>query len=160
MAVDMYINMDPIKGESTDEAHTDWIEMLNYSHSVTNTAIMGSASGAFRNGKVSFETFTFTKVMDKASAGLNQFCCDSTKHIPEVVVELCITSEPFMTYTLEDVVVSSVSTGASEGDPTKPIETVSLAFGKFTWKYTARKHDGTSDGDFEKSWDLRTNKGA
>ena len=32
MAVDMFLKIDGVDGESTDSAHDKWIEILSYSH--------------------------------------------------------------------------------------------------------------------------------
>jgi type VI secretion system secreted protein Hcp len=45
MALDMFCKIDGIDGESTDDAHADWIELLSYSHGVSQPV-----SGASRSG--------------------------------------------------------------------------------------------------------------
>ena len=48
MSVDMFITLDGLKGESTDDKHAGWIEVLHYSHHMSQpvSTTKSSAGGA------------------------------------------------------------------------------------------------------------------
>lgn len=64
----------------------------------------------------------------------------------------------FITYTLDNVVLSNVSVSGGTGG--KPVETLSLNFTKIKWELTAQKDDGTKEGVAGTSWDMAANKKA
>ena len=41
---DNYMQIDGLKGESTDSEHKDWIELLSFSHSISQPASATAAS--------------------------------------------------------------------------------------------------------------------
>lgn len=45
MAVDMFMKIDGVDGESTDDAHKKWIELLSYSHGVSQPTSGASGTG-------------------------------------------------------------------------------------------------------------------
>ncbi|HHJ18392.1 MAG TPA: Hcp1 family type VI secretion system effector, partial [Gammaproteobacteria bacterium] len=42
MSFDMYMKIEGIPGESTDDAHTDWMELLSYGHGLSQ-AVSGTS---------------------------------------------------------------------------------------------------------------------
>jgi len=84
---DCFLKIDGIPGESTDEKHKDWIEVLSFSHGVSQMAGGDrSTGGAATEGRCMHQDFSITKTLDKASPPLDLFCCNG-KHIPKVVVD-------------------------------------------------------------------------
>jgi type VI secretion system secreted protein Hcp len=88
MASDYYVQIDGIKGESTDSEHKDWIEISAFSHAITQptSATVNSAGGA-TSGRCKHEDFVVTKYVDLASPKLYE-TCSSGKHISKVTIEL------------------------------------------------------------------------
>jgi len=160
LAFDMFLKIDAIPGESTDDKHKDWIEILSYSHGVSQPArVVGG--GALE--PCQHQDFSLVHTLDKASPQLALYCCNG-KHIPEVAIELCRAGgdkRKYMEYVLSDVIVSSVkpSAGTRSGD-TLPLEEVSFNYGKIEWTYTIIGADGLPHGDIVTSWDLMANKGS
>ncbi len=161
MAADCFLKIDGIPGESTDEKHKEWIEIMSYNHGVSQ---MGSGDrstgGAATGGRCDHQDFSVVKSIDKASNTLNLTCCNG-KHIKEVKFELCRATEKkekYMEYTLQDVIISSVSIGGGGGG--LPTESVTFNYGKITWNYIQTDHQtGATKGNVEKYWDLIQNKG-
>ena len=161
MAGDCFLKIDGIPGESTDAKHKDWIEVMSYSHGVSQMAGGDrSTGGGGTEGRCSHQDFSIVKVLDKASPTLDLFCCQG-KHIPKVVVELCRAAgnkEKYMEYKMEDVIISSVSIGGGGGG--LPTESVTFNYGKLTWNYITTDHKtGEPKGNVEKYWSLIENKG-
>ncbi|MGV6809155.1 MAG: Hcp family type VI secretion system effector [bacterium] len=160
MAVDMFVKIDGIDGESTDDAHTDWIEILSYSHGVSQPVSGASRTGGRTGGRAEFQDFTITKTLDKASPDLNMYCCNG-KHIPLIEIELCLATEDkhtFMKYEFEDVIISSVSAGGTaDSSEVRPLETVTFCYGKVKWEYTPIDHTGAAAASTDRTWDLEGN---
>ena len=163
MAFDAFLKVDGVPGESTDDKHKDWIEVLSYSCGVSQPA-SGSASsgGGASSERADFQDFSIVKALDKASPKLALACADGT-HIKEVIVELCRAGGDkvkYMEYKLSNVIVSSVRPGGSSGGAeTLPLEEVSFNFGKIEWTYTQQKRaDGSGGGNVAAGWDLEANK--
>ncbi len=161
MAFDAFVKIDGIPGESTDDKHKNWIEILSFSHGLTQPASAASATTGRSAERVDVEDFSIVKVLDKATPTLHLACCDG-RHIKKVEMELCEAGgdkHPYMKYTLEDVIVSGVRPGgSSEGGDAKPLEEVSLNFGKIRWEYTPLKQDGSPGSPMRTGWSLEENK--
>lgn len=161
MPADVFLQINGIPGESTDEKHKNWIEVLSYSHGISQTgAGARSTGGAATAGKCSHQDFSIVKALDKASPTLNLFCSNGT-HIDKITLELCRATgdkQPYMVYKFVDTVVSSVSVGGGgEGIPT---ESVTLNYGAIYWTYVETDHQtGKKKGEIKKFWNLIHNKG-
>lgn len=165
MAFDAFIKIDGIPGESTDDKHKDWIEVLSYSWGVKQSGGGGSKStaGARATGRSDHEDLTFVHSLDKASAKLFLACCNGT-HIKEITMTLNRATgdkQKYMEYKLNDVLISSLKPGGStQGEEAIPMEEVSLNYGKITLTYTATDHKtGKPAGDISANWDCTINKG-
>jgi len=155
----IFMDITGIPGESTDDTHEDWIEILSYSHGVSQPA--SGVSGGRTTGIAEHQDFTITKELDKASPKLALYCCKST-YIEEVTIELCYADgdkDRFMEYVLTDVIVTSVIVNGSAGSEDRPIEEVSFAYGQINWTYTEYDEGGMPMGDIEAYWDVEGDRG-
>jgi type VI secretion system secreted protein Hcp len=128
MAVDYFLKLSGIDGESLDSKHKGEIEVLSWSWGVsqTSTHAAGAGGGA---GKVSFNDFSIVKLVDTASPQLMQACC-SGRHIAEANFTARKAGEQqmeFLKIKLTDVLISSAQPGGSSGDQ-MPMEQVSFSF--------------------------------
>jgi len=163
MAFDAFLYIAGIEGESTDAAHTGWIEVLSYSHGISQPAGGRWSGGGQAAERCNHQDFSVVKVVDKASTKLALYCCNG-RHIPEVKLELCRATgskQPYMRYKMEDVIVSGYRPGGSaQGGETLPLEEVSFNYAKITMTYLGTDHKtGLQAGEMMMNWDLRTNKG-
>ncbi len=157
MATHTYLQIDPIKGESTDDKHKEWIEVIGFSHGLAQPVSGPSGTGGRAASRADFYPLTITKLADISSPDLYQHCALG-KHIAKLKLEACQeTGEkiPFVEIELEDVMVSGVS--SSGGGSDRPTESVTFVYDKITWKNTAIKNTGEKDKDLEKKWNLQTN---
>lgn len=161
MAFDAFVKIDGIPGESTDDKHMDWIEVIHFRQGMAqpSSATASSAGGATAE-RVNFDTFNVKHLMDKASAKIYEACA-SGRHIKEVILEICRAGgdkQKYLEIKLEQVIVSSVETDGTAGEGF-PSETVRFSYGKIKWTYTQQKRaDGTGGGNVSGGWDLTTNK--
>jgi type VI secretion system secreted protein Hcp len=153
------MQIEPIKGESTDDAHKDWVEVLSFAHRLSQPVSGPSGTGGRAAARADFDAITVTKLVDKASVDLNLYCAQG-KHIAKLVLEVCQESGEKVCvwkYELENVMVSSVSVGGGGSD--RPSEQVCFVYDIISWTYNAVKNDGSSgDKAGPKKWNLQTNK--
>ncbi len=159
MAVDMFIKIGDIKGESQDTAHKDEIDVLSWGWGLSQSGSMhlGSGGGA---GKVNVQDLTFNKYFDKSSPNL-MMACSSGKHYPEaklVVRKAGGDSQvEYIVITLKEVLVSSIGTGGTNHDD-RLTETITLNFAQVLVDYQPQKADGTKDGgQIKYGWNIRQN---
>jgi type VI secretion system secreted protein Hcp len=157
MAVDMFLKLDGIKGESKDSGHKDEIDIYSWSWGVTQTGSFGMGGGG-GTGKVNVHDVTLTKKHDKSSNNLTVNCC-SGKHIPTGTLTVRKAGETPLEYlviTFTDILVSSLQvSGATSGD--EVMETVSLNFAKFKVEYKEQKEDGSGLPAVTYGWDIKQN---
>ena len=160
MALDMFINMGAnIKGESRDKVQGPKgdIDILAWSWgmSQSGTTHMGGGGGA---GKANFQDISFTKYVDSASNGLMTALAKGS-HID--TVELLVRKagegqQKYIHFTLNEVLVTSVSTGGSGGED-RLTENVTINFGKVKFDYTPQDSKGTVAGDKTFAWNISEN---
>lgn len=157
MAVDMFIKIGDIKGESIDASHKEEISVLAWSWGLSQSGSthISTGSGA---GKVNVQDLSLTKWVDTASTALMGAACKGT-HIKEAKLIVRKAGDKPLEYikiTLNDVIVSSVQTGGSGGED-RLTENVVLNFGKFKVEYTSQNKDGSSGKTSEVVWDIPAN---
>ncbi len=160
MAVDMFLKLEPIKGESQDDKHKDEIDILNWTWgmSQSGTTHTGTGSGG---GKVSVQDLTFTHWVDKASADLYQCCCTG-KHIQEgTLVCRKAGGKPldYIIIKMNDILVTHVSTGGSHGED-RLTENVTLNFAKFKLEYVQQLANGAAGAKPFFGYDIQKSKPA
>jgi type VI secretion system secreted protein Hcp len=157
MAVDMFIKLDGIKGESADKGHKEEINVLAWSWGMTNSGSAHVGGGA-GSGKVNVQDLSLTKYIDKSSPDLMLSCCNG-KHIAKAQLTVRKAGENPLEYLiikLEDVLISSVSTGGSGGED-RLTENVTLNFAKVDVEYTAQDAKGGSADKPKMGWDIAAN---
>jgi len=159
MSTDFYLKMDPVKGESKADKHKGEIDILSFSFGATQPHMAHSGGGAGA-GKVDIHDASFTHFVDRASADLMSACCKGTHFQKAVMIARKAGDNPldFLTYTFEDVLVSSVQTGGSSGVADHPTETFSLNFQKFTVKYQEQNAQGGVAASPEFKYDIAARK--
>ncbi|TAH43467.1 MAG: type VI secretion system tube protein Hcp [Betaproteobacteria bacterium] len=158
MAVDMFIKIGDIEGESTDGKHEKEVDVLSWSWgmSQSGTTHMGGGGGS---GKVSVQDISITKYVDAATHALIKACCDGT-HYPEAKLTVRKAGKEALEYiklTMKEVIVTSVSTGGSGGED-RLTESISLNFAEFKLEYTPQNPDGTGGSAKEACWNIAKNE--
>ncbi len=160
MAVDMFIKIDGIKGESQDSKHKDEIDVLSWSWGVSQSGTMhgGGGGGA---GKANFQDVTVTKWLDSSSPKLLSAAATG-KHLKEALLTVRKAGDKPLEYlkvTMNDCLISSVSTGGSGGED-RLTENVTINFAKVKFEYTVQKEDGSAGGVVPFGFDIKKNEAA
>ena len=80
-AVDYFLKIDGIPGESIDNKHREQIELLSFSWGASNAGQVASGRG----GRVTFQDFEFTKLFDKATPQIFLKCVNG-QHITSMTL--------------------------------------------------------------------------
>lgn len=159
-AVDYFLKIDGIEGESQDSKHKSEIEIQSFSFGATQTGSF-AAGGGGGAGKVNMQDFHFTVPVNKASPKL-LLACASGQHIKKAILTVRKAGkeqQEYLKYTFSDILVSSYQTGGGGGD-ILPVDQISLNFAKIEQEYKEQKADGTLAGSVKAGWDLKQNKEA
>jgi len=173
LAYDVFMKIDGIPGESTEGGHEGWIELESYSYEVAGPI----PSDGLHGGRPDFGDLVIMKQLDKSSPKLYEACCNG-QHIAEVILEVCESSganSVFMRYVLKDVICKHIDSssprifkewgsaspqifagapgGAIVEPESRPVESVSLNFGKIRWEYVTSEGQTVTTG-----WDTVENK--
>lgn len=155
----MFLKVEGVDGESTDADHDKWIEILAYSHGVSQPATGISGTGGQTGGAADFQDLAITKVLDASTPDLNIKCAKG-EHIPKIELEICLATgdkHTFMKYTIEDCVVTSIAPGGSSEGEVRPLEEVTFAYDKCKWEYTPIDNQGNPGSTTDRTWNLATN---
>lgn len=160
MAVDMFLILDQIKGESRDDVYKDQIHVESFSWGISQQGAghTGSGSGA---GKASFQDLHIQKYFDKSTPAL-QLHCSNGKHIKEgklVVRKMGEKPLDYFVLEMKQILVSSIQHGGS-GHGDMITEGLSLNFAWFKETYTLQNEDGSKGASLPYGWDIAKNAAA
>lgn len=161
MAIDVYLQLEGIKGESADAQHRDWIECTMATWRVTQPRSATSSSAGGHTAERCHHTgIDLRKITDLATPILLQTCSQG-KTIPSARLEFYRADGAgqrvrYMAVELTNVLVTDVAPGVFEGELMS--EHVTLAYSKVKWLYTQQKVGGGAKGLTAGGWDLATNR--
>jgi type VI secretion system secreted protein Hcp len=159
-AVDYFLKIDSIPGESTDSKHKNEIDIQSWSWGESNSGSQ-SAGGGGGAGKVSMQDFSFTMGINKASPKLF-LACATGQHLKEALLtcrKAGKEQQEYLKIKFSDLLVSSYQTGGSAGDVV-PVDQIALNFAKIEFSYSTQKPDGSLDSPVVHNYSLKDNKGA
>lgn len=161
MAIDAYLQIDGIKGESADSSHAGWIELTSAQWGVTQPrSATASTGGGHTAERCEHRTLAISKLADLSSPLLMQHC-SMGKTLPKAKLEFMRADgdgRPVKYYEveLENVLVASMDQAVHEGGILH--DNVGLRFSKVKWKYTQQKIGGGAGGNTAGGWDLASNR--
>jgi len=157
VAIDAFIKIDSIEGESPDSKHGKEIQVLSFHFGADQPASSGVGGGA-GVGKVQIHDLTFTHYVDKASPKLFVACATGA-HIAKAVLSARKAGgdqQDYIIITLTDVVVASVqAAGSVEGLPS---ETIGLNFTQINFEYKEQNEKGALTGTVAGGFNVKTMK--
>jgi type VI secretion system secreted protein Hcp len=159
MAVDIFLSIGDIKGESLDSKHKAEIDVLSWAWGMRQSGTMHLGTGG-GGGKVAIDNLCVMKYTDKATPVLIDACAKGT-HFPKAVltVRKAGGAVPLEYYviTLENVLVSAHAANGAETED-RFTETVSLNFQCFHVQYQPQSETGGKKGGVvESKWNIVAN---
>ncbi|CAN5782674.1 type VI secretion system tube protein Hcp [soil metagenome] len=161
MAIDVYLQIDGIKGDSTDDKHKDWIECTSVAWEVIQPkSATASSGGGHTAERCEHKDIILSKLCDLATPLLLQTCSQG-KTIPKAVFHFMRADAAgarvlYFQIDLENVLISGVSPRIVQGDILQ--EEVRLKYSKVKWTYKQMKIAGGAPGNLSGNWDLALNK--
>ena len=158
MAMDMFMDIATIPGESKDSAYAKKIDVLAWSWGMSQSGTFHTGGGGGA-GKANVQDLSFTKWLDDASAPL-QLATLNGKHIPTAVLivrKAGETPQKYLEITMTDVMVTSVSTGGSGGED-RLTENVTLNFAKVKLDYFVQNEKGAVVAGTKFNYEIEANK--
>ncbi len=131
-AVDYYLKIEGIPGESTARGFEGQIEVQSWSWGETQTGAMRGREGTILADAARPQPFIITKRIDKASPLLAKALA-SGQHFPSATITLCRAGgekQPYMRYVLHDCMITSIKPVAGD----VPMEQISFNYTKVEWK--------------------------
>jgi type VI secretion system secreted protein Hcp len=159
MAIDAFLKIDGIPGESVDAKHKGEIDVLAFSWGVSQAGSAGSGGGGGA-GKAVFDDLLVVAHTSKASPLLWQACA-SGKHVKSAVLTCRRPGKSaveFLKITLTDVLVASYELDGSDDEP--PLDQIALSYAKLATEYTATDAAGKAQPPVKAGWDVKANKKA
>lgn len=157
MAVDMFLRIDTLDGESEDEAHPKEIEVIGWTFAgaQTGTSAVGGGAGA---GKVEIQDIEIKKRVDRASPVLYKLCASG---LPLKTADLTVrkaggTALEYMKIHLQDLIITSFKVSPEVQDD-QIIETIRINFARWGVTYTPQVAAGTGDAKVAHGWDMKKN---
>ena len=153
MAIDAYLQIDSIKGESTDSAHAGWIECQSVHYSLKQPkSATASTAGGHTAERVELSEISLQKLCDVSSPILAQHCAMG-KTVPKAVFEFFRADGDgnrvrYYVIELESVLISHVAPTILPG----------VGMIEALGKYTQQRIAGGAGGNTAGSWNLATNR--
>lgn len=158
-AVDYFLKIDGIEGESNALKHKGEIQLDSWSFGGTQTG-GGNIGGGRERGQFSAQDFHFATKLSKASPRLFQACAmgQQLKAATLVARRTGEGQQEYYKITFSDCLVSSFQQGGAAGSDFIPTDQASLSFGKIEIEYTEQKADGSLGAVVKGGYDLKTNR--
>ena len=154
-AVDYFLKIDGIDGESKAQNAEKWIQLQSWSWGETNAGSMAVGGGG-GSGKVAMQDFHFVMPVSTATPKLI-LACATGQHINKAILacrKAGGTQGEYLTYTFEDIMIASYQTSGSDS----PTDQCSLNFTKIKVEYREQSAKGTLGGPITANYNLKTQR--
>ena len=155
------MQIDSIKGESTDQKHKDWIEVSNVTYAVHQPkADVVSTAGGHTTGRADLYPIRFSKLADLSSPVLLQTCA-AGKTLSKAVFQFLRADSngnpiPYFRIELENLLIASITPDSGDGGIIT--ERVQLSYAKIRRNYIRQSIRGGSQGNTSGGWDCSAHK--
>ncbi len=157
--VDMSKNKEELASKPSQPAAGSLFEITEYSFDIEQTLNIGSQSSGAGAGKVTFNPFSITRKIDKASATFYQMACSGTAF--ETVVLMLrkslgagasaneVSGGVFLRFDFKLVAVKTISWAHDDEAPT---ESVTFEYGGLQMRYAQQEASGKLGTVFASGW--------
>jgi type VI secretion system secreted protein Hcp len=157
MAVDMFMKIATVTGESKDKTHKGEIDVLAWSWGESNSGSfhMGGGGGA---GKVNVQDLSFTKYVDSSTPALLDACATGDHFTDALLTVRKAGTTPleYIKITMKKVLITAVSTGGSGGED-RLTENVTLNFAEINYAYVEQDDKGAGKPAKEFKFNIEEN---
>jgi type VI secretion system secreted protein Hcp len=158
-AVDYFLKIDSIPGESMDHKHKDEIQLLSFSfgESQAGTMAFGGGGGA---GKVQMQDFHFMMNVNKASPKLFLACANGT-HIKNAILtarKAGKDQQDYLKVEFVDLLISQFQTNGDAHANSLPVDSISFNFAEIKIEYKLQNADGTLGAGINANYSLKESR--
>ena len=157
MAVDYFLRIDGIEGDSTDAKHKGELEPESFGWGVAQTASIADGRGGGA-GKPQFRELDFVQRASRSSPKLF-LACATGQHLKDATLTARTAGKSpleFLTIRLADVRVSSFEETAAGGE--RPLEHATLSFARIEIAYRPQEPGGKALPELKAGYDLKLNR--
>jgi type VI secretion system secreted protein Hcp len=158
MAVDYFMKIEGVPGESKDDKHKGEIDVVSFSWGTTQNGTMAYGGGG-GGGKVDFQDFQFMMKIDRSLPKLLEACATGW-HLSKAMLTVRKAGkvqQEFLKYTFTDLLVSGCNIDSGRGDDL-PTAQITINYAKIEFEYREQKADGTMNGPIKGGWNVKTNQ--
>ena len=161
IAIDVYLQLEGIKGESADLEHAGWIECIAVQWGMRQPrSATDSTGGGHTAERAELDDVIFQRLADLSSPILMQACV-TDRTLPRAKFEFMRADGhgeggKYFEVELKNVLLGAITPVVHEGSLLS--ETVGLKFSKVVWRYTQQKVAGGAGGNTAGGWDLAANR--
>lgn len=158
MAVDMYLKLEGIEGDSVGTGHENEIDVLSWSVGAKQTGSTQIATGG-GTGIVEVRDMVIQKRTDKATPTLFQLCCNGTEILKATLTVRKVGGEeplPYLKLEMGEIIISGFDSGAEGITSDIILETIKLNFAKLRVTYTPQVKGGAGGAELFKGWNIAT----
>lgn len=157
------LNLGPtIKGQSSIKGYEGMLEIMGFSYGMSIAVAPGMTNSERTVGKPHFSDISFSRYSDLATPSLMQACAGGTVIAGDTILTVARLEDkgavlPLITFTLKNVLISSLSLSAG-GDI--PVENISLTYSHIEVVYHVQKTVGSPGGESPFTFNVATNEAA
>ncbi|MGA2170459.1 MAG: type VI secretion system tube protein Hcp [Terracidiphilus sp.] len=156
MAVDYFLKLDGIQGESVDANHKDWIRINSFSWGASQVTTVAGTGGSGA-GKADLADFSVMKHLDKGSTPLFKSLVSGT-HIKTgnlEAVKAGAGGKPFLKVDFKELFVTSIQHSATDEIPH---ESVSFSYNQIKIEYSQQNEQGIVTTTGAVTYNVKENK--
>jgi type VI secretion system secreted protein Hcp len=159
MAVNFYLQIQGIDGESKSTKFTNQCQLISWSFGAQQTGTSKSGGGAAA-GKVQMEDFNFTITNGKHTPKVFLALCKGD-HIAQAILSCCKSGggqaeQAYLIYTFTDLLISSVTTSGASSSDDLPTDHISFNFSQIKVDYKEQDKGGNLMGAISSCFNLKT----
>jgi len=157
MAVDIFLKVGDVVGESHDKVYKEWIHVESVTYGIVNHGSHGVGGGG-GTGKADFQDIHITKAVDKATADLMMHCATG-EHFKDAQIIFRKSGDggkpmDYLKIKLFEVGVTSIQSSGGGGNNIVH-ESLSLNFAKYTSQYFMQNEKGAPVAGGNVGWDVK-----
>ncbi len=157
----IFVNFDGIKGECSDPAHKEWMDVLSCSYDITRAITSATSTlGDRESSNAQIQDLVLTKLTDSATPKtFLESCCGTGK---DVTIHFTKTgtgggADVFLELKLKNALISGYFFAAKSQSVNRPHEEITLSFVEMEVKYTPYDEDGNATAPITVGFDTATN---
>jgi type VI secretion system secreted protein Hcp len=160
MAIDVYLKLEGIPGDSTDQKYDKQVECTSVHFEVLQPkSATASTAGGHTAERCEHKDIVITKLVDKATPKFLEYC-STGKLIKTAEINFTRAGTDgkrfvYFTIMLKDAIISGIAPSVGEGEVMK--ETVAIKYRAVKWQYFLQDAKGNGGTGAEAAYDLSKN---